>query len=134
MVARAILRLKSWTGSKRQPHTALVRAGLEILQWKYRTHGHFWPNSTRAIYDQKSETWRSGQVYRGPADIQGCFHGYHIEFEAKIGKDPMSIYQRDHRDQIQRTGGHYYVFHDTKELESAMADIEARIVGIKQNG
>ena len=134
MVARAIFRLKQWSGSKRQPHTALVRAGLELLCWKYKDHGHFWANSTRAIYDQKAETWRSGQVYRGPADIQGCFHGYHVEFEAKVKPDKLSTYQRNHRDLIQRKGGHYYVFHDTKELESAMADIEARIVGIGGGG
>lgn len=134
MVARAILRLKSWSGSKRQPHTALVRAGLDLLAWKYRTRGHFWANSTRAIFDQKAETWRSGQVYRGPADIIGCYHGYHVEFEAKIGKDKLSLHQRNHRDQIWRTRGYHYVFHDTQELESAMADIEARIVGIGGGG
>lgn len=131
MVARAILKLKSWSGSKRQPHNDLVRSALEHLAWKWKD-GFFWSNATRAIYDEKQGIWRKGVTYRGPADIIGVFHGMHVEFEAKTGRDTLKIWQRDHRDLIQRKGGFYYVFHDTKELESAMADIEARIVGISK--
>lgn len=49
---------------------------------------------------------------RGMADITATYRGKSLQIEVKIGKDRMSVYQLQVKQEFERCGGLYYVARD----------------------
>ncbi|WP_128547770.1 hypothetical protein [Larkinella soli] len=63
-------------------------------------------------YDPRTKRFRAGQTKRGTADLHGVINGQHVSIEIKFGKDRMSDAQRKTQQQIEQSGGIYYVARD----------------------
>jgi hypothetical protein len=65
--------------------------------------------NTQGQYNEKLQQWTKGTTARGTADIHACIEGRHFSIEVKVGKDRMSQYQLEVRQQVEQASGYYYV-------------------------
>lgn len=67
---------------------------------------------------QMKSTWIKGTTKKGTADIHAVLFGKHASLEVKISRDKMSKHQIATKEQIESSGGLYYV---AKDFESFYA-------------
>lgn len=70
-----------------------------------------------------SVKWLPTSGQRGTADISATIKGLSVKIEVKIGRDVMSDYQREYRDQVQRAGGKYWLVSSFDEFMSFYTEI-----------
>lgn len=68
-------------------------------------------NST-GVYDKETGAYRTGTTKRGFSDINACYKGRAIYIEVKIGRDKQSEHQKRFEQQIQASGGLYFIAKD----------------------
>lgn len=65
-------------------------------------------------YESKSVTWTKGTGTKGTADISATINGKSVKIEVKNAKtkDRMSEAQKKYKEQVELTGGVYYIAKD----------------------
>jgi hypothetical protein len=71
--------------------------------------------NTVGIYDSKLKLFRRSTQKKGLCDIMGSYKGKSLNIEIKYGRDRLSEHQMKVAEDIQRSGGLYFV---AKDFES----------------
>jgi hypothetical protein len=61
---------------------------------------------------KKSFKWIKGSGTKGTADISATIKGRSVKIEVKIGKDKQSLHQLEYQEQIEKSGGIYFLAKD----------------------
>lgn len=83
-----------------------------ILQW-LKLNGCYATRVTSAgRYLEKEQKWIPGTVRKGTADIHAVIAGKHASIEVKIRRDRMSEAQEQTRQEVEASGGFYFIARD----------------------
>lgn len=63
-------------------------------------------------YNPTLKRWTKSTVRKGISDIHAVIAGKHCSIEVKANQDKMSNHQEQTRDEVQRSGGLYFVARD----------------------
>lgn len=88
----------------------------QAIEAIYQDGGFAWRASSTGIYDQKAGAYRTA-AKKGVADVLGCYKGFLIAFEIKIGKDRLSDEQDGFLKNIHHAGGFAAVVTDEENLK-----------------
>jgi hypothetical protein len=78
--------------------------------------GHAFRVNTTGIWDEKKQVFRTAAGQKGIADVVGCVKGRFISVEVKAGKDRQSTDQKVFQQDIELSGGAYFLVHSTDEF------------------
>lgn len=62
-----------------------------------------------------STTWTPSGSTNGVADITGSIGGRYVEIEVKVGRDRQRDDQKKHQQQVEQSGGIYFIVHSFDE-------------------
>ena len=91
-----------------------------VLEYLGYQRGFFWWNPQTGVYDKRLGRYikRNSRHYRrGAPDILGVRDGQSIGIELKWGKNGLSEYQEDFKEDFERNGGKYCVARSLKDVE-----------------
>jgi hypothetical protein len=77
-----------------------------------------------------SMTWGKSTATRGSADISATIHGRSVKIEVKIGKDRQSEDQKIYQENIEKSGGQYWI---VKNFDDFMKKYDEFLESLKSN-
>lgn len=77
-----------------------------------------------------SMTWGKSTATKGSADISATINGRSVKIEVKIGKDRQSEDQKIYQQNIERSGGQYWI---VKNFDDFMKKYEEFLESLKSN-
>lgn len=80
-------------------------------------------NATGALPDYVKIARRARGVLSGQPDIRVLYNAQSIDFELKVGKNPLSNYQAARHDEIRRNGGYVFTVRSLAEIEEALVSM-----------
>lgn len=96
-----------------------------IIRWIELNGGYAVRIQTQGQYNQQLGRWTKGTTRKGTADIHAVYNGQHLSIEIKIGRDKVSAEQRRTADQVNRSGGLYFIARDFESFWQWFTTIEA---------
>ena len=77
-----------------------------------------------------SMTWGKSTATKGSADISATINGRSVKIEVKIGKDRQSMDQKIYQQNIEKSGGQYWI---VKNFDDFMKKYEEFLESLKSN-
>jgi hypothetical protein len=88
-----------------------------ILSW-LTLNGHYASRiQSQGQYNHKLKRWTKSTVKRGIGDVMAVIAGRSIMIEVKTGKDRQSVWQKKTQEEVNRSGGLYFI---AKDFDSFM--------------
>lgn len=80
-----------------------------IIDYIKISGGQAYRINSQGQYDPKLKRWRYSGMKKGLPDIQAVIDGQYIGIEVKIGSDRQSEYQKSVQEEIESSGGLYFL-------------------------